>query len=374
MGDENNSSLAGQWLGKSNGDPSAEVLLDVDAEDGAASGIAYLFPDGDLIPSSLARIRTEDGISSFDLDTIVTHFYSNDGRVPTWDELGNRFPDVTFPENVNLSFNKYDSHEMEVTWKTPAGTYGKAKLSRTTARKDSEIDPILEVKDWDSFQRFVTSDPKKRLIFRGQARPWPLTTSFHRSKRRDLKRYLDQDIPRLHQALSARTKHLFDRKNPLENGAFLNLAQHHGYPTPLLDWTYSPFVAAYFAFSGVVFGSSERVVRVFVFDQAAYRASLFQHENLTFVKPHFSIIDTLAIENERAIPQQGLLALTNVEDIERFVRAKESFSGQYLRAIDLPVSEAEKALNDLRLMGITKATLFPGIESICEELRNLYFS
>ncbi|WP_162797925.1 hypothetical protein [Sulfitobacter sp. JL08] len=62
MGDENNSSLAGQWLGKSNGDPSAEVLLDVDAEDGAASGIAYLFPDGDLIPSSLARIRTE-GIS-----------------------------------------------------------------------------------------------------------------------------------------------------------------------------------------------------------------------------------------------------------------------------------------------------------------------
>ena len=82
----------------------------------------------------------------------------------------------------------------------------------------------------------------------------------------------------------------------------------------------------------------------------------------------------MAIENERAIPQQGLLALTNVEDIERFVRAKESFSGQYLRAIDLPVSEAEKALNDLRLMGITKATLFPGIESICEELRNLYFS
>lgn len=75
-----------------------------------------------------------------------------------------------------------------------------------------------------------------------------------------------------------------------------------------------------------------------------------------------------------AIPQQGVFSLTNLSDIEDYIESLEDNAGtRYLYAFDLQRSERDKALNDLRLMGITSATLFPGIDSVCREMRIRYF-
>ena len=128
------------------------------------------------------------------------------------------------------------------------------------------------VKGWDGFKRRLNTIDQKKFIFRGQAdNKWRLRTSFHRMGRVDLERYSMQDIPDLLRTFSALTPHVFDLGDPNHYAAFINLVQHHGYPTPLLDWTWSPYVAAFFAFRHVKRSeTSRKKVRIFKLDSAAW--------------------------------------------------------------------------------------------------------
>lgn len=95
---------------------------------------------------------------------------------------------------------------------------------------------------------------------------------------------------------------------------------------------------------------------------------------LTLAQPHFSLLEALSIENHRAIPQQALSSVTNVDDIETYIRGMEAKAGKiYLSAVDLPVTERRKVMEELSVMGITAGSLFPGLDGACEELRGRFF-
>jgi hypothetical protein len=82
----------------------------------------------------------------------------------------------------------------------------------------------------------------------------------------------------------------------------------------------------------------------------------------------------LALENERAVPQQALSTVTNVDDVEGYILdMKRPDEAPFLQAIDLPFEERGKVRNELFLMGITHATMYPGIEGICTGMRHALF-
>ncbi len=367
----------GQWFGQSDGEPNGTIVFELEDVDEEIKGFAYLFPDETSILSSCITISFSKKLTDLEIDTQnVLHFDSNYGRVLSLDEIEKRYPDYEYPNTVKVKA-QYDfdkPNEIQVYWESNVESYGKAILTRSLSDNKSNLSCEQNVKDWKAFQEHVTENMSDGFIYRGQAQPWPLQTAFHRTKRKDLRRYIDEDLPRLRRALAGRLKHVFDPNKPEENGAFFNLAQHHGFPTPLLDWTYSPFIAAYFAFSGALESNPDKTIRIFAFDTEKYTKSVKQYQTLTFTKPHFTIIEALSIENERAIHQQGLLSLTNLQDVEGFIALQEKLQNErFLYAFDLPSSEAEKALRDLRLMGITEATLFPSIDNICKEHKVRYF-
>lgn len=112
-----------------------------------------------------------------------------------------------------------------------------------------------------------------------------------------------------------------------------------------------------------------------MFDRAQWQSDFQQQQSATLLPPHFSILEALTIENTRALPQQSLSSVTNIDDIEDYISLKERETGNnYLDVIDLPFSERQSIMRELSLMGITAGSLFPGLDGACEELRGRFFA
>ncbi len=115
-------------------------------------------------------------------------------------------------------------------------------------------------------------------------------------------------------------------------------------------------------------------VRIISFDKQLWSNDFNQLGKITPARPHFSIAEYLGIGNERMIPQQALSTITNIEDIESYIKSKEKENSKsYLTVIDLPRSERVKVLTELSMMGITSGSLFPGLDGSCAELRAKFF-
>jgi hypothetical protein len=87
-----------------------------------------------------------------------------------------------------------------------------------------------------------------------------------------------------------------------------------------------------------------------------------------------TMLEPLAINNQRVVPQQSASLVTNVDDLEWYIREKETSSNRtFLSAIDLPASERAIVMKELELMGINAGSLFPGLDGACNQLRERFF-
>lgn len=363
--------LAGQWMNRSADGAPPNVVLDLDdGPDGITGSGRIFFPDSS--PGTICEVKLPHTFVREELT--VPLYWMPHGSASMVDTVKIRelFPNYQFADTAHISIETV-GETLRIRWRTGIGTEGDETLFRSDMDSPSEI-TSYEM-SWEEFKAHALSRRAGELIFRGQPKTYRTRTAFHRTYRKDLVKFVAEDFPVVYRQLSARTQHVFDLEKPLQRGAFWNLLQHHGYPTPLLDWSYSPFVAAFFAYRRRKLDDEpDRKVRIVVFEKELWVRNFNQVDSVNFVQPHFSILEALAIENQRAIPQQALSTLTNIDDVEGYIRGIEGrFEKPLIYAIDLDGNRRPHVMAELSLMGITAGSLFPGLDGACEELMGRFF-
>ncbi len=236
---------------------------------------------------------------------------------------------------------------------------------------------------WDQYKTWIHTLVQKKYSFycRGHANEsWKLQTTFHRETKQnkiDLVQYLNAIIPEVKYHISAIRDEIIDLDNKDEFGAFLSLIQHHGFPTPLLDWTLSPYIAAYFAFREVKdqYPMSDNV-KIYIFDYLEWEKSFQQPRDLRDINVRYiSTLRPHARFNPRIVPQQGTFTVTNVDDMESYINGRSTEAKKiFLHTALLSVKDKPVVLRELNLMGINEMTLFPGFGGICRAMKSLFFS
>lgn len=252
------------------------------------------------------------------------------------------------------------------------------------------------VNSWTNFldKREEFGKPGHECLFRGQSDDWQLKTSLERS----CEDYFIElkNAPAIEKQINRefiRTYRGSDSETVKQDTLYcLALMAHHGAPTRLLDWTFSPFVAAYFALesggnSGVVWcmnskwclnQSNEtvgpRLGKERTVDEKRFNDKLFKELYIGRTRRQFVRQENPFILNSRLVIQQGVFLCPgdisvpfdgNLQALNGWDDEKNITKLHFKMNKD----ELHKTLFELRCMNVSRETLFPGLDGFAQSLK-----
>jgi len=229
----------------------------------------------------------------------------------------------------------------------------------------------FELSSWKWLHDFISQEmlDYTSYIYRGQRQlNWKLEPTIDRiiikdkrlTKSNFRKRHLDRF------KLAVRGRRGANPQQFQDENFWWALGQHHGLITPLLDWTESPFVAAFFAFEkdDPEFKGS-RVIYALSRNAIIKKSKEIQKEYTDMHRPPITeIISPLLEDNARLVNQRGLFTRSpDGVDLEKWVRTNfQNEKSEYiLIKIAIPNTGRDQFLRALNRMNISHLSLFPDV-------------
>lgn len=220
---------------------------------------------------------------------------------------------------------------------------------------------------------------KAGLWFRGQGdHTWKLPPSVQRKEYRHRK--TEQYMATNFMIETRRRKQ--DAPGPYNRAAWLELMQHYGLPTRMLDWSQSPLVALYFALSS----KSKGDAALWVLNPTALNVRM-QFKDYLYPLDYSTVRPLLrGAFNDQIKPTNKVIACCGVgHDLRVFVQ-QSNFTvhdtdvpldaligmGELLWRIRLPAEYKEGLLKDIDILGVHESTIYPDMEHIASEQRAMF--
>ena len=262
--------------------------------------------------------------------------------------------------------------------------------------------PEHEVTNWREFSRIadaltVDLGSDKAYLFRGQPDPsWTLKPSLQRCLPEDISaddaiRIETEATNEFQSQAHLHVTHSVIPPNRSDLASWWALMQHHGAPTRLLDWTYSPHIAAYFAVErgweqdGIVwlFHAQKLISQMSVIypgqDFVTHKGQ--QEEYFRDPTAPKAIVGVQRLtKTDRMIVQRGVfltckhVIADHMDAIADALHPINDGKSTVFMKIIIPGRLKPDFLRHLRAINVTANSLFPGIDglgrSISEFVRN----
>jgi len=236
---------------------------------------------------------------------------------------------------------------------------GKADKSNNTAGSVSDFLKVLAALDLDD-----------SWVFRGQGQEWSLLPKVVREQPgTDWASREEKMMSEFARRVSA-----FLGNSTTEPWDLLALAQHHGVPTRLLDWSRGALTALWFA---VREPKKPEWTTPSVVWALPLKNDDWLNTRESSAKP-YQLGGTRFIEPFHISPRIG--AQDGVFSVHQFAKKADQFIAldkntkfnSRLKKIEIPIKDREKIRARLRLLGVHAATLFPDIGGLAEYISEKY--